>query len=168
MVKTDIFLASNKDQPVGYVITSEPIAGSRINDYKVGDVWFDTRGKGDPIKWLMSSVFKIPGGVRPQTIWNFTSFETEITEDGIGSYTLHGVIFRPEGMCVACAGTGKFRSSTHRATAKCPGCKGTGFTKAWQEDQEEKNGTEKVVGESENAASPGGSQETPLREGSEG
>lgn len=167
MVKTDIFLVSNKETPVGYVMTGSAISGSRINDYGVGDVYFEVRDIDDPVQWLMASVFRIPGGVRPQTIWNFSSLE--ITEDeDLRVIELRGVIFRPEGMCVACSGSGKFRSSTHRATAKCPGCKGTGFTKAWQEDQEETNGTEKLVGESENAASPGGSQEIPLREGSEG
>jgi hypothetical protein len=133
MLETDIFLWDEKEKPIGKLYTEKPVQNSRVNDSAVTKAIFLVEGIHDPVEWLINSKLRIPGGVRPQKIWNFTGFVKTSTEEGT-SIELSGLVFRPENLCVACSGTGRYKSMTHRATAKCPGCRGTGFTNVWEEE----------------------------------
>lgn len=148
MISTPIFLDRENKQPVGIIQTEKKIAGSRVNDFKVARMMFENADYADlekAIDWLMSSQFHIPGAVRPQMLWEVKAAMT-LTK---GTLVVEAPILRPVGMCVACSGTGKYRASTHRSNAKCPGCRGTGETGVWKDDDKEVNGEQKVVGASE-------------------
>ena len=129
-ITTEIYVANSSD-PVGSITTENQIQGSLINNFGIKQIIIYSKNIEDPIAWILSSKFKIAGSPRKQQIWNIKHYE----EDG-DRIILEGVTLRPEGLCIACAGTGKFISLTHKATAKCPSCKGNGYVdKVWS-DQE--------------------------------
>jgi hypothetical protein len=151
MIKVDIF-EDKKDYPIGWITTENPITGSRVNDATIKELGIYAFDEKVPIiNWILAAKLKIPGSPRLQTIWDFKDFEKKETE-----FILRGVIMRPEGLCIACAGTGKFQAKRHKATAKCPTCKGAGFTnEVWIDGESNDSGT--VVGQSKDPSGASGS-----------
>lgn len=151
MIGTDVF-SENGTEPVGRITTELPIAGSKINDFKILSLLLKKPENDAPIiNWILESKLKIPGSPRLQRIWDFKDFETNEKD-----VVLHGVVLKPDGLCIACGGTGKFQAKRHKATAKCPTCKGHGFTTdVWIDGENNDSGT--VVGQSENSSGASGS-----------